>query len=65
MSDGDYIAHALLGSYADRKDLERAVETGARGVIKAVVRRLIGKRFPGFLWAVDIVVNIVCDYFGW
>jgi hypothetical protein len=70
MSDpnADYIAQSILGSYSDRAYLEKAVETGARGAIKRAVDYLITKRFPslsGVTWILDIVVDMVCDYFGW
>jgi hypothetical protein len=68
MSDSKYIADTLLGSYADRKELEKAVESGARSVIKRTVNYLLRKRFPAFegvAWIVDLIVDFVCDYFGW
>ena len=66
MSDSsNYIADMLLGDYASNESLEKAVEQGARGVIKSIVRSFIADHFPWLTGFVDIVVDMVCDYFGW
>lgn len=66
-NDSDYIANFILGDYATNKQLEKAVESGARGAIKSIVKRFICWHFPdvsSWTFIVDTVVGFVLDYFG-
>lgn len=67
-NDAHHIADMILGNNNTNQQLENAVERGSRGVVKGIVNTFINKRFPalsGLTPLIDVVVDIIFDYFGW
>jgi len=67
-NDVDYIANSLLSDYSTNQKLKRAVENGARSIVKGIVNDFINENVPslsGAAWLINLVIDFIFDYFGW
>ncbi len=64
----DYVADFLLGTYADNRNLETAVEHGARSAISGIINMILRKAFPkfsGYERVTKGVIDFIFNLFGW